>query len=309
MLSMISRPAKKRMDQKQLNILRSLQVTKVIQRCCCGKSILSHPLEKSGDGPDREEGSATVEAALVIPVFFASLCSLIMLGQFLLVESEIQYTLSQTARICARKEGARKWENPDKEASGGGATASVGAATIFYSLMDRSSLNGACIRGGKNGILVVLTPKSGDVLELEARYNLKLSLPFLRPVSLPRKLRICQRAYGGYVPHEGQEEDRDPTVYITDNREVYHTRLSCTHICLTIRDAGTIKSIMTASRYDACEKCIGKGVIPARLYVTPYGECYHASLSCSGLKRSVRAVKLSQVAGLRMCSRCAGASH
>lgn len=309
MLCMISRPAKKRMNQKQLNILRSLQVTKRIHRCCHGKSILPHPLGKPEDGPGREEGSATVEAALVIPVFFASLCSLIMLGQFLLVEAEIQYTLSQTARICARREGARKWENREKETYGGEAVTSVRAATIFYSLMDRSSLNGACIRGGKTGILVALTPKSGDILQLEARYHLKLSLPFLRPVSLPRKLRICQRAYGGFVPHEGQEEAYDPTVYITDNREVYHTRLSCTHICLTIRDAGTIKSIMAASRYSACEKCIGKGKIPAQLYVTPYGDCYHASLSCSGLKRSIHAVKLSQVAGLRQCSRCAVTSH
>ena len=80
MLCMISRPAKKRMTQKQLNILRSLQVTKRIHRCCHGKSILPHPLGKPEDGPGREEGSATVEAALVIPVFFASLCSLIMFG-------------------------------------------------------------------------------------------------------------------------------------------------------------------------------------------------------------------------------------
>lgn len=36
-----------------------------------------------------------------------------------------------------------------------------------------------------------------------------------------------------------------------------------------------------------------------------YGDCYHSTLGCSGLKRTIKAVRLKDVGRLRPCSRCA----
>ena len=57
--------------------------------------------------------------------------------------------------------------------------------------------------------------------------------------------------------------------------------------------------------YAACEKCIHKGSSLSAIFVTAYGDCYHSTLGCSGLKRTIKAVRLKDVGRLRPCSRCA----
>ena len=43
-----------------------------------------------------------------------------------------------------------------------------------------------------------------------------------------------------------------------------------------------------------CEQCVGNGAAGAEVYYTKYGNRYHNSLSCKGLKRKVKLVALEQ---------------
>ena len=56
-------------------------------------------------------------------------------------------------------------------------------------------------------------------------------------------------------------------------------------------------------KYHACARCM-RGTSMGGVYITDYGRNYHSSVQCSGLKRTIRAVKKSQCGGRPACSKC-----
>ena len=57
-------------------------------------------------------------------------------------------------------------------------------------------------------------------------------------------------------------------------------------------------------KYNGCDQCVAKKLKLGQVFITDYGTCYHATLSCSGLKRSVYLVPISEVNGMGACSKC-----
>ena len=117
------------------------------------------------------------------------------------------------------------------------------------------------------------------------------------------------RAWTGYdVEHKAETEGEETYVYITENGTAYHLARNCTHLTLSIRLAGKeeVGSLRNASggKYSPCEKCGGDG--SGIVYVTNEGDRYHNTIECSGLKRSVRCVPLTEAGGRSPCGRCAG---
>ncbi len=263
-------------------------------------------------------GSASVEAAMALPVFLMAVCALFYIGQLLIVEGEIHYSLVQTARTCAFQEakklaaeaGSRK--GAGKEGSGQsqdktGPGLGLQPQSVFMTQYDGGALCDACIAGGSMAVLV--TGKKDfarQEVRLTARYVLKIPVFLFRYITFPRKITIEERIFSGYLPHEGDMEERpgDRIVYVTERGTVYHLRADCSHICLTIKNAQAIKTVIQGGRFRPCEKCVKrKGDLKA-IYITAEGDCYHSSLACSGLKRTVKAVYLSEIPGMRPCSRC-----
>ena len=96
-------------------------------------------------------------------------------------------------------------------------------------------------------------------------------------------------------------------VYITAQGTVYHKSRQCTYLNPSIRQI-TQEQLDTArnssgAKYYLCERCgkrSGSGI-----YITDYGEKYHYDKNCSGLKRSIFSVPLSEVQDKGACSKCA----
>ena len=101
----------------------------------------------------------------------------------------------------------------------------------------------------------------------------------------------------------GEEE----TVYVTETGMVYHRDYHCTYLELSIQmvPASALDGLRNESQESitpAAAACTGKA--HGLVYVTDYGEKYHSSLNCSGLKRTVYAVPLSEAVGKGACSKC-----
>lgn len=134
--------------------------------------------------------------------------------------------------------------------------------------------------------------------------------PAVNPFSLPEITfhnSVKIHTWTGRSETETAEKTEE-IVYITEiSGRVYHKRRDCSYLKLSVlqTDKNTVetKRNQYGSRYYACERCETSG---NRVYITKTGSRYHGDRNCSGLKRSVKAVKISSVSGWRSCSRCGG---
>lgn len=204
----------------------------------------------------------------------------------------IEDAASQTAKVCAQKAVVQQPQN---------------ARGVFFSIYEGGSLCENLIDGGKRGISIHSTLLEGEQLQIKAAYTLKVPVPFFSGLRFRKKTTVKRRIFSGYVKHWGEYEEAgdNQIVYVAENGVVYHKDSSCSHICLKITGSAAIQEVLHSSKYAACEKCIKKGKNPSALFVTAYGDCYHSTLGCSGLKRTIKAVKLKDVGNMRPCSRCA----
>ena len=258
------------------------------------------------------QASVTVEASLVFPIFLCAFVCFISLAQMVLIETEMHHAVSQTAKIYAKQqsisfvsgmleEGSKKRENDKGKGKVEG---------IFYSVYDGGSLCENMVEGGRRGIKLSSSISSGQEVCLKAEYTLKISVPFFSAVRFYRKTIVKRRMFSGYVKHSGENDaaEGNQIVYVAENGIVYHKNPQCSHIYLRISGSMGIQGILHSSKYGACEKCIHKGTVPTVLFITKYGDCYHSTLACSGLKRTVKTVRMKDVNGLRPCSRCSSKS-
>lgn len=101
---------------------------------------------------------------------------------------------------------------------------------------------------------------------------------------------------------------REETVYITQSGTVYHRQRACRYLNPSIRlleerEAQTIQN-HAGNRYTACSICRSSN--GGAVYVTDFGSRYHSTVSCSGLKRTITGVPLSEAVaqGRHSCSSC-----
>ena len=148
-----------------------------------------------------------------------------------------------------------------------------------------------------------------EFADLSVKYRAKL---IFDPFHLFHR-EFCQHVlfhrwigYENGLSHRSAESD-EVLVYITERSEVYHRSPECTHIRLHIMETSG-SSIdeqrnVYGERYSPCRHCHPKKK-DTTLYITSDGDCYHNTLTCSGLSRSVRAIPLSKAGDRRPCSRC-----
>ncbi len=127
--------------------------------------------------------------------------------------------------------------------------------------------------------------------------------------SSARTIVNCRvRKWTGYdVTSGAAKEKEEEWVYITPYGESYHTSRECRYLSLKIK-AGKIEEISqyrnrSGEIYRICETC-GSSANTGLCFYTDYGNRYHTSLQCGGLKRTIRTVKKSEVGNRHACSGC-----
>lgn len=106
-------------------------------------------------------------------------------------------------------------------------------------------------------------------------------------------------------------EESERTVYITESGSVYHEYSDCTYLNPSIQRV-SVKIIdkkrnSSGEKYKKCEFCYRtEDGLNTYVYITTYGDRYHCTKKCHGIKRYVRKVKISEIGGMPECSKCKG---
>lgn len=167
--------------------------------------------------------------------------------------------------------------------------------------MDQSAKQIACLSYDSDA--------SGD--NIVSRWKIQRIAPFSSVVGYkPASIYVCMkyRKWNGYdVLNASEGIDEEEYVYITESGTRYHKSASCYHLVVDIHSVPqsrvSVQRNEYGEKYRPCEYC--KGSSSGLLYITPDGNRYHISPTCSGLKRTIKAVKLSEVGGRSACSDCA----
>ena len=245
-----------------------------------------------------KKGSVTIEAAFGIPLFlFAALCLIWLI--------EIQ---SLKISIAAASQSAAKSAAEDTAVIP--VLNTIKLKSDIVSLVGEERINRSIIKGGSSGISCwksYVSPDTGE-MNIQVEYEIMVPLPVMgSPAArLEESFRISSwSGRNNELIGDGNSE----IVYMTENASVYHEDYNCSYLRLSIRyipykELEVIRN-ESGGRYHACGKCV-MGQAMTGVYITENGNKYHNTLGCSGLKRTIYAVKRSESGGVRGCSRCSG---
>ncbi len=275
--------------------------------------------------------SATVEAALVIPLYIYAVLAIVYVIQMTGIQSTMYKAVYDSTRQLARytyaveKSGVTSGSSEDASESDtesiksltaqtGGAKASVTSALARQYLLGNLPADyekNNKIQGGTAGIQVHAAFSQEADNEICLKVTYRLNNPFdVFGIGAVKITQQCSSAawLGQAAGEDGSDTDSNERVYITAQGTVYHKSRACTYLNPSIRQI-TQEQLDTArnssgAKYYLCERCGGRS--SAGIYITDYGDRYHYDRNCSGLKRSILCVPLSQVQDKSPCSKCSG---
>ena len=245
--------------------------------------------------------SATVEAALVIPLVIYAVAAVMFLLQVIAIKMHVSDALYN----ALRKFNTYSYVN---EATMG----NINGSTFFAIFVDEVGAGYAgkhYIAGGNAGWNFYNSRIADDdsTVGISLVYTIKNPFNIFggRGITV-REERITDIWLGedkdGF---SSQSDEKSEYVYITQYGEVYHTDLACTYLRRDIKteNLSGISELRNNSgaKYYRCTQCNGESLV---VYYTDYGDKYHMSADCYTLQRTILRVKKDKVQSMESCIKC-----
>lgn len=255
------------------------------------------PIQSERASTFASKGSITLEAAVVIPIFFFAVLCLVYLLEMMAIQTTLHHAMHSVGKEIAQA----AYSSP--------MISTYGIEQHLIKTVGEERLNKSMIAGGAKGLDCSKSRSDWNttVMDLSVCYDLEIPVLFFRIPVLSREETLRVKGWTGYVAGANGAQ-KEEVVYVTDYGLVYHQDMYCTYLELSIKavrpeDVESLRN-QTGGKYSPCEYCGGKEIEGNRMYVTDYGDRYHGSLDCSRIKRNIYAVPLNEVYGLGGCSKC-----
>ena len=261
----------------------------------------------------RRRGSMTLEAAFALPFFLFAVINILFTVNIIGTQSRINAALHQTGNKMAFAgyvyERTVGTVIPDGVA--GVALTDGYARSQVLEYAGKNYLDQSCISGGSAGLSFAGSSVmgAGDLIDIHVSYRVKPFVSLMGFDGFSMAQRYYGKAWTGYDVTQCVSDPRqeDPMVYVTRMGTVYHLDRNCTYLNPSVESVAAAeiygKRNQSGGRYYSCGICGGaKGL--DRVYITGQGSSYHSRLNCSGLKRTIYTIPLSQAGGKGRCSKC-----
>lgn len=248
--------------------------------------------------------SLTIEAAMSLPLFVFAMISVLYFIQVVDISVRLTGAICETSNEMAvyayvKEAGKLQGSSVSDIITGG-----LSAAYAKNKIKTRGRLEE---NKGNLSLIKSSFLKEGQMIDLAGTYQVKYPITLLPIKQMKIAVRGRVRAWTGRdgVNGDGSAEGEGALVLITVNGKVYHKDPECTHIKLSIKpvnkdSVGHLRN-ESGGKYYPCGQCKGGC---NTVYITDTGDKYHSSLGCSGLKRGILLVPMSEVTDWQPCSRC-----
>lgn len=241
----------------------------------------------------KKKASMTVEAALILPIFLFAMILVGYLGQMIRCQDEVQSALTRLAREASAEYGVYE--------------SSLLKSKAYYIAKLNSYISGSA---GKVTLFQSHFLEENDEIDLVAVYQMSTPFSIMGLGNFRFRQRVHTRAFTGVDRRSKENIQEDCIVYVTDTGRVYHRTLECNYLRLSIskvlyRDLENLRND-SGGKYKSCERCTKGRELTGNdvIWITNYGDRFHTSGSCSGLKRNIREIRLSEVGSRPPCSKC-----
>lgn len=269
------------------------------------------------------EGSMTVEAAVVLPLF---LCFFLNLGcaiELIRLHGNLEFALCDIGNRMSVYGYALAGTEPEAEETEGGIESEMWSElkdvafsytyvkSEIVKALGEQYLEESPIVQGIAGLQFVESEifEGEDCFEIIATYEVA---PFSSVAGFG-SFRMANRYYGhlwnGYqIPGTEDAGEEKEVVYVAENGVVYHEDRNCSYLSLSVRKVSLQEAYESrnnnGAKYTPCMRCEDGG-IQGSVYITSEGDNIHYREDCPGLRRTVNAVPKADVKNYPACGRCA----
>ncbi len=256
------------------------------------------------------KGSLTVEAALVIPLFLFAVMAILSFVQMLHMQMAMDGAMHQCAKELATYGYVQSMWSQGQEADLP-LPAEMLFSEIYVKQQVENDLGSDYLKASPlNGNLYFLDSRimENDRIELHSSYYVSPFFSLSPTAGFLTGQTAVARAFTGYDNRaSASATHKEEYVFITEYGTSYHRNRGCPYLDLSVRkefdDNLSALRNKDGEKYHACQSCVGT-VATNLVFVTDYGEAYHSDILCSGLRRTIESVPISQVGGRTPCPKC-----
>ncbi len=260
--------------------------------------------------------SMTLEASIAVPLFIFFFVNILSAINIIKIQSDLEAALHQTGSeisiLAYDYSTGKKILTDDDEADDllEDAAFKVLAANKVRKYLD-GTLDKSSVSGGAAGLSFLGSSiiDEHDIVDITVDYKVKPTISLIGFKGFPVEARYYGHAWTGYDVSQGmgESDDEEEMVYVTEHGTVYHRNIGCKHLKLNVKSVSmediSGKRNSDGSKYYPCQYC-GKGVAKGNVFITNYGNRYHSTVTCPGLKRKIYTIPISEVGGRGPCSAC-----